>query len=146
MNLLINILKQQFGVGLVLTFNVSPCAFCIPMLLPELFFFSIFGCQPFASPFPSGVYVCFGERGKWRGELQRANSVQDFSMAYLVISQSASLPSFKMWLSVLGIPSLLHSMSLHDFQSVTFLLAYRLKAALSLTCMIILICIHFHTA
>lgn len=92
----------------MLTFTISPCSFCIPMLLPELFFFSIFGCQPFASSFPSGVYVCFGERGKWRGELQRANSVQGCSMAYLVVSQTVSLPSFKMWLSVLGIFSLLH--------------------------------------
>lgn len=100
MHALIDILLRQLDDYIIPVHSVFPCCF-----------FSTCGCQPFTSPFPLGACVCFGEGGKWKGELQRASSVQDFSMAYLVVSQTVSLPSIKMWLPGLGIASLLCLMS-----------------------------------
>lgn len=123
----------------MLTFNISPCAFCIPMLFPELFF-SVFLVASLSPLLPPRVYMFALGKGGNEGESCSELTVQDFSMAYLVVSQTVSLPSFKMWLSVLDISSLLHLMSLHDFYSVIFL---SLKGCTLAWLVIVLIYIHF---
>lgn len=62
---------------------------------------------------PMGVYVCFGEKEGNEGELQQANSVQDFSKAYLVVSKMHLCQSLKYDTHCWIFCMLVHSVYLH---------------------------------
>lgn len=62
---------------------VASLSHAVSRVFPPL---CISGCQPFASSFPLGAHVCFGDGGNERESLQQAKSVQDMSMPYLVVS------------------------------------------------------------
>lgn len=94
---------------MMLTFSAPPFAL-YSHDVSKLLFFCIFGCQPFTSSFPFGCMFALGKGGN-EGESCSELTVQNLSKAYLVVSQTVSLPSFKMQHSVLDISSVLHSKS-----------------------------------
>lgn len=92
---------------------LNSCAFCFPMMFPQVFFsltlsFScIFGCQPLASSFPPGCICLLWGRGMLRNEQQQANCTGHVNSLPCCIPYCGGQDFYKR-LSALGIPLLVH--------------------------------------